>query len=196
MGHAALGLAVPTPQACLNFVPSRPRAWQLPWRRGWPAAPQVKFNAAQAVFSPAPPVPLVPCTQMRPHPSAPREPLGRVEREGPSSPLALGPPGPCPLTAAPQGPLGAGPAVPEAACGEGGRDCEPKAVLRDWRCPFFPGGYCEPTPLGVSTALGLPWLMLEDTWGPQAGLATGLWVVSGVSLRRGQQAGPLTNGHP
>lgn len=60
MGHAALGLANPAPQACLNFVPSRPRAWQLSGRRGWPAAPQVKFNAAQAVCSPAPPLPLVP----------------------------------------------------------------------------------------------------------------------------------------
>lgn len=84
----------------------------------------------------------------------------------------------------------------QAACGEGGGDCEPKVVPCVWRCPFFPGGYCEPTPLGVSTALGPPWPMPENTWGPQAGLATGLGVVSAVSLRRGQQAGPLTNSHP
>lgn len=113
MGHAALGLANPAPQACLNFVPSRPRAWQLSGRRGWPAAPQVKFNAAQAVCSPAPPLPLVPCVQMRPHPAAPREPLGRVERGGPSSLLALAPRAQACSRQRP-GPAGAGPAVPQA----------------------------------------------------------------------------------
>lgn len=113
MGHAALGLANPAPQACLNFVPSRPRAWQLSGRRGWPAAPQVKFNAAQAVCSPAPPLPLVPCVQMRPHPAAPREPLGRVERGGPSSLLALAPRAQACSRQRP-GPTGAGPAVPQA----------------------------------------------------------------------------------
>lgn len=57
MGHAALGLAIPTPQACLNFVPSRPRAWQLPGT-GTVAGQQLrKLNLTQPKLSSLPPLP-------------------------------------------------------------------------------------------------------------------------------------------